>query len=104
STLLGTLIVAAALTFGFATTAQAQAANPAVPAASDTAKASAPTPPAASPDKETVDNPYGLDALWKGGDFVARGTLIILVIMSMGSWYIMVTKLFEQFKLMGQGR
>jgi biopolymer transport protein ExbB len=49
--------------------------------------------------KETVDNPYGLDALWKGGDFVARGTLLILVIMSIGSWYIIFTKLFEQFKL-----
>ena len=29
--------------------------------------------------KETVDNPYGLGALWEQGDFVARGTLIILV-------------------------
>lgn len=52
---------------------------------------------------EAVDNPYGLDALWKGGDIVARGTLIILVIMSMGSWYIMVTKFFEQFRLGKQG-
>jgi biopolymer transport protein ExbB len=49
---------------------------------------------------ETVDNPYGIDALWKGGDFVARGTLIILIIMSAGSWYILFTKLFEQFKVM----
>ena len=49
--------------------------------------------------KEIVENPYGLDALWKGGDFVARGTLLILVIMSIGSWYIIVTKLYEQFKL-----
>jgi biopolymer transport protein ExbB len=64
--------------------------------------------PAAAPEsatsKETVENPYGMDALWKGGDFVSRGTLIILAIMSMGSWYIMVTKLFEQFKLMAQAR
>lgn len=45
-----------------------------------------------------VSNPYGLDALWKGGDLVARGTLVILVIMSMGTWYIMVTKFFEQFR------
>ena len=50
--------------------------------------------------KETIDNPYGLEALWKQGDFVARGTLIIMVIMSMGSWYIIFTKLFEQRKLM----
>jgi biopolymer transport protein ExbB len=50
--------------------------------------------------KETIDNPYGLDALWSQGDFVARGTLIIMVIMSMASWYIIFTKLFEQRKLL----
>jgi biopolymer transport protein ExbB len=53
---------------------------------------------------EKVTNPYGLDALWKAGDFVTKGTLMILVIMSMGSWYILVTKLFEQFKLFRQAR
>jgi len=53
---------------------------------------------------EKVDNPYGLDALWKTGDFVAKGTLLILVIMSMGSWYIIGTKFFEQFKLLRQAR
>ena len=53
---------------------------------------------------ESVENPYGLEALWKGGDWVAKGTLIILVIMSMGSWYIIVTKLFEQTKLMKQAK
>jgi biopolymer transport protein ExbB len=46
--------------------------------------------------EEAVDNPYGLKALWGQGDFVAKGTLIIMVIMSMGSWYIIFTKLFEQ--------
>jgi biopolymer transport protein ExbB len=45
-------------------------------------------------------NPYGLEALWKQGDFVAKGTLIIMIIMSIGSWYIIFTKLFEQQKLM----
>ena len=50
--------------------------------------------------QETVANPYGLAALWAQGDFVARGTLIVMVIMSIGSWYIIFTKLFEQRKLM----
>jgi biopolymer transport protein ExbB len=49
---------------------------------------------------ESVDNPYGLQALWSQGDFVSRGTLIIMLIMSMGSWYIIFTKLWEQRKLM----
>jgi biopolymer transport protein ExbB len=56
--------------------------------------------PVATVSKEAVENPYGLSALWLQGDFVSRGTLIILVIMSMGSWYIIFTKVFEQSKLM----
>jgi biopolymer transport protein ExbB len=54
--------------------------------------------------KETVDNPYGLGALWEQGDFVARGTLIILVLMSMGSWYILITKLYESLKLSSEAK
>jgi biopolymer transport protein ExbB len=46
------------------------------------------------------DNPYGLSALWAQGDIVAKGTLLILVLMSMGSWYVIVTKLVEQSKNM----
>ncbi|HEX7465692.1 MAG TPA: MotA/TolQ/ExbB proton channel family protein, partial [Usitatibacter sp.] len=45
-----------------------------------------------------------LEALWRGGDFVSRGTLIILIIMSMGSWYIMFVKVYEQAKIFGQYR
>jgi len=59
---------------------------------------------AAAPALEKIENPYGLEALWKTGDFVSRGTLIILIIMSMGSWYILITKLFEQRKLFRQAK
>ena len=86
----------------FASTAPAPAlAQASAPAAAEAA-APAIKPPAAEPAvaKETVDNPYGLGALWTQGDFVARGTLVIMIIMSMGSWYIIFTKLFEQSKLM----
>jgi biopolymer transport protein ExbB len=38
--------------------------------------------------------------MWRQGDWVAKGTLIIMIIMSMGSWYIIFTKIFEQRKLM----
>lgn len=51
--------------------------------------------------KETVTNPYGLEAVWHG-DFISKGTLIILSIMSMGSWYILITKLIDQLKLNSQ--
>ncbi len=61
-------------------------------------------PPAAAPATEVVENPYGLDALWRQGDFVSKGTLITLLIMSIGSWYIGILKLLEQAKLMKQAR
>jgi len=60
--------------------------------------------PSAETTKEVVENPYGPEAMWKSGDFVTHGTLIILGIMSFGSWYIMVTKLFEQARLNSQAR
>jgi biopolymer transport protein ExbB len=66
--------------------------------------APAPTALPALESTEKVANPYGLEALWKGGDFVARGTLLILVIMSMGSWYIMVSKLVEQARVLRRAR
>ena len=76
--------------------ALAQASAPAA-----AAPAPAPAPAAAAAvSEEAVDNPYGLKALWSQGDFVARGTLVIMVIMSMGSWYIIFTKLFEQRAMM----
>jgi len=80
-------------------TAAAQPAS--APEATSAAAPAAPAPMAPAPvaAKETVDNPYGLGALWEQGDFVARGTLIILVLMSMGSWYILITKLYESLKL-----
>ena len=85
--------------------AQAQG-QPATPApAADAASTAAPAPaqaakaaPAARA-TEVVDNPYGLEALWRGSDVVAKSTLIILIIMSMGTWYIIVTKVYEQHKV-----
>lgn len=66
------------------------------------ADAAAPVPPPMPATTKTVENPYGLENLWAQGDYVARGTLIILIIMSMGTWYVMVGKLYEQYKLMKQ--
>ena len=87
--------------------ARAQApAQPDAKAAPAEAPKATPAPPAGAgePGKEVIENPYGLEALWKGGDFVSRGTLIILIIMSMGSWYIMFVKVYEQMKLFKQAK
>jgi biopolymer transport protein ExbB len=67
--------------------------------------AAAPAPMLAAPvTQETVDNPYGLGALLEQGDWVARGTLLILLLMSMGSWYILITKLYESLKLSSEAK
>ena len=78
--------------------APAQAQAPAPAPAVDAPKPVAPPAPVAS--KVTVDNPYGIKAMLEHGDWVSKATLAILVIMSMGTWYILVVKLFEQFRLM----
>ena len=78
----------------------------AAPAASEVAApvaAPAPAPAAAAPAAEE-ENPYGLGALWGQGDFVAKATLLILVIMSMGSWYVIFTKFAEQAKINKQAK
>jgi biopolymer transport protein ExbB len=83
-------------------------ATPAAPAApqESTAPAPAPAAPATAGVRTTeiVDNPYGLEAVWKGGDLVSKATIAILVIMSMGTWYIIITKIYEQAKMGAQAR
>ncbi|HEX9207194.1 MAG TPA: MotA/TolQ/ExbB proton channel family protein [Steroidobacteraceae bacterium] len=50
----------------------------------------------------TVDNPYGIQALWAQGDFVAKGVMVLLVLMSAYSWFIIFTKWWEQRRLLSQ--
>ena len=88
--------------------ASAPAAAPAADAAAPAADAAASAPaaaPAAGGDakKEEVENPFGPMAVWNGG-VVSRSTLIILAIMSMGSWYIIITKLLDQMKIFKQSK
>ena len=102
----GTMVPFAALAQDKAAPAPAAAPAAAAPAA-EAAPAAAPVAAKAvapSVTKEEVMNPYGLEAMWKQGDFVSKGTLIMLVIMSMGSWYIMFVKLWEQHKLITEGK
>lgn len=78
----------------------------------DTTPASVPAPgeapatlPAVITDvKPTTDNPYGLASLWKTSDAVARTVLLLLLIMSIGSWYILIVKVLEQAKMLRQAK
>ncbi len=67
-------------------------AQTAAPAAAEAVVAGAAT-------KKTDDNPYGIVALWTNAHTVDMGVLIILGIMSMGSWYILAVKMLEQSKV-----
>ena len=93
------LFVAAAAVVPQAAFAQTPAPVAAPADATVPAAAPAPAAKAAAKATELVDNPYGLQALLKGSDIVARVTLLILFIMSAGSWYYIVTKVYEQSKM-----
>jgi biopolymer transport protein ExbB len=49
-------------------------------------------------------SPYGLIPLWVNGNIVSRATLTVLVIMSLGSWFIMFSKLWDQRALKRSGK
>lgn len=84
-----------------ATTTTPDATLAPTPAAPVTeATVSAPTAPVT----EEVANPYGLEALWTQGDFVVHFTLLVLVVMSMATWYVIVTKFLEQARLQASAR
>ena len=100
------LAAAALLALSALLTPAAQAQSPAATAptaqpasVAPSAAATVPGAPAAKKPGDNGDNPYGLEALWKGSDFVARFVLVLLVIMSVGTWYILATKLLEQTKM-----
>jgi len=93
-TLIGAaLSLALAMLFSAVLAQAPKDAPPPPPAASDQPATSVVVPGQAQSPRDTagaevIENPYGIEALWKQGDFVARGTLIILIIMSIGTWYI----------------
>ncbi len=81
----------------------AEAAKPA-DAAPATPAAPAPVAKAAAPKSAAEENPFGFAAMLEHGDAVAKITLTIMVIMSIGSWYIIFTKLYEGAKIARQAR
>jgi biopolymer transport protein ExbB len=62
-------------------------------AAAGPAAAAAPAPGVVS--QEAVENPFGLKGMWASADPVKRGTLVILIVMSMWSWYVIFVKVAE---------
>lgn len=96
-----------------AAAADAPAAAPAADAAAAPAADAAAAPAAAAPaaaegahggaGKEEIENPFGPAAVWNSGP-VAKGSIIIMSIMSIGTWYIIITKFLDQMKIMRQAK
>lgn len=82
--------------------AQAPAADPAKPAEAAASPAAAMTAPIAAP--VSSKDELGVKAIWDKADLVAKFVLFILVVMSMGSWYILIVKFFEQRRLMKESK
>ena len=89
-----TLVPAAAQT-----AAAVPAAVQAAPAEAVAASAAAPADASAKKADAAIDNPYGLESLWKTSDGVAKTVLLLLLVMSISSWYVLIVKLLEQAKV-----
>jgi biopolymer transport protein ExbB len=87
-------------------TAPADAAAGDAAAPGDQAAPPAVTPPSGEIAGKTAakENPYGLKSLWVTGDFVARSIIILLGIMSIGTWYIFFMKFWEQARMLTQAK
>jgi biopolymer transport protein ExbB len=77
------------------------------PAPADTtaaAPAAAPAgePLAAEPETQMVENKFSPRELIIHSDWVTRSVLILLTVMSIGTWYLLIVKLVEQSRLSGQ--
>ncbi|HXQ32310.1 MAG TPA: MotA/TolQ/ExbB proton channel family protein [Steroidobacteraceae bacterium] len=44
----------------------------------------------------SIDNPYGIAALWTTSDYVGKSVFVILAFMSLYSWYVIITKSLDQ--------
>jgi len=88
----------------------AEPAAPAAPAADAAAAPAAPAADAAAP--AAADKPagapaeapaqYSLGHIWTEGSWISKAILIVLAIMSAGTWYIFFTKWIEQQRILGQ--
>lgn len=71
-------------------------------AAAPAPDAAAPAAPAAEEGGHSAQDAFTIMAVWEEGDAVAKGTLILMILMFAGSIYIAVTKAVDQFMLSNQ--
>jgi biopolymer transport protein ExbB len=52
----------------------------------------------------STENPFGIVALWTTSDYVGKAVFVILGIMSLYSWFVMITKVLDQRALKNTAR
>jgi biopolymer transport protein ExbB len=52
-----------------------------------------------APNSTQVENPFGLEAFIAQADAVAMSVLVILIVMSLSSWYVIFTKVWDQARI-----
>jgi biopolymer transport protein ExbB len=45
------------------------------------------------------NNPYGMAAMWAQGDWVIKSVALLLLIMSIASWYVIITRSIRLYRL-----
>jgi biopolymer transport protein ExbB len=87
---------------------QTAAPGAAAPAGDQMAAApAAAPPPAPAPDAKAnaePENPYGIGHLWMTGNIASKTILVLLGLMSAGTWYIFFMKYIEQSRILSQAR
>jgi len=115
-----TLTIATAIVFmcglGAVAPASAQNAAPAAPAAAAPAPdanaagpavsvpSAAPKSSAAAAAAADQSTPYGITHLWVTGSWIDRFIMIVLAIMSAGTWYIFISKFIDQSRILGHSK
>jgi biopolymer transport protein ExbB len=79
----------------------ANAAGPAVSVPSSAPKAGSAGASAAAADQST---PYGITHLWVTGSWIDRFIMIVLAIMSAGTWHIFISKFIDQARILGHSK
>ncbi len=124
-TIAAAIVLLSGLSFGSAIAQTAAPAAPAMsapgaaapdaaaaPAAPDAAAAPAPeaaAAPAADGAKGPVNaadqaTPYGITHLWNEGSLIDRFIMVVLLIMSIGTWYIFITKYIDQARILNHSK
>jgi len=97
------IALAVVFTFSLSNVAPVSSLMPIAPAmAQDAAPAAAPAAGGAKGAAADVPTQYSLGHIWQEGTWISKAILVVLALMSAGTWYIFFTKWIEQQRILGQ--